>query len=279
MSSSMSKTEAYVGKTDLFKIDPRKIVIEPGHNPRTRPVELFEIESLMDSIRVNGFYLDKPLLLNRRGTQLVLVDGERRLRAVLALIEEGEQVVSVPAVLEISQNPAVLLARALAANQNTLPLTPEEEARAFKRLIGYGWVVVSIAAQIGKSQSYVYGRLKLLEARDEVLEAAREGSITTSDAVRVVETANRENVAQEVVLERKKAERQAKKAPKSVDDRTSDQKDTDVLFELFEKKPTSWFARKLMLWHGFDTTEQLRIFCDELCAEMTCVMEWKDQHD
>jgi len=264
MSSSMSKTDAYVGKTDLFKIDPRKIVIKQGWNPRKN----FDIEDLKASIKSNGFYLDKPLLLNRRGTELILVDGERRLRATLALIDEGEPIVAVPAVLEVSQNAGVLLARALAANQNSQPLEPLEEAQAFQRLTGYGWTVASIAAQMGKSASYVYGRLKLLEAADEVLEAAKDGSITTSDAVRVVETANRENVPQKEVLERKKTERQEKKAPKPTDDRTVDQKDRDTLFELFEGHSVSWFLRNVMSWHGFGSVDDLQEFLNDACDKL-----------
>lgn len=263
MSSSMSKTDAYVGKTDLFKVDPRKIVIETGWNPRTN----FEIDDLKSSIQINGFYIDKPLLLNRRGAELILVDGERRLRAVRALIEEGEPIVAVPAVLEISQDPAVLLARALAANQNNQPLEPEEEAGAFQRLQAYGWTVNAIAAQVGRSVSYVYARLKLLEASPDVQAARRDGSITTSDAVRVVETAHRENVTQDVALARKKAERKAKKELKE-DNRTLDQRDQDTIFEIFDGQGIAWVLRKMMLWESFNSVAELKDYLNHTCAEL-----------
>lgn len=214
MSSSMKKTDAYVGSTDLFKVDPRKILIREGWNPRIH----FEIDELKESIRDNGFYLEKAVLLNRKDNELYLVDGERRLRAVLALIDEGVDIKAIPAVLETSRDEGELLARALASNSNAAALQPLEEAQAFRRLMHYGWTQQQIAAKVGRSVGHIYGRLSLLEAEPEVHRAMEEKKITTSDAVRVVQESSRTGATQATVLEKKVAARIERKiAPKVVE--------------------------------------------------------------
>lgn len=208
MSSSMQKVSGYAGHTDLFKIDPRKIVIVEEWNPRSA---LGDLADLKASIRDNGFYADKALLLYRRGADLELVSGHRRLSAVLELIAEGVPIVSIPAVLDQTGDEGERFARALSANQNGVPLDPMDEASAFKRLVGYGWESKRIATKIGRSLSYVYGRLKLLEAETDVLDAAVRGEITHTDIVRTVERAGKEGVSQSQALDVTKQKRRAQK--------------------------------------------------------------------
>lgn len=208
MSSSMKKVAGYAGSTDLFKIDPRKIAIRDGWNPRST---LDDLADLKESIRNNGFYPDKALLLYRRGANLELISGHRRLHAVLELINEGVPIVSIPAVLDQTGDEGERLARALAANQNGVPLEPMDEARAFQRLVGYGWESKRIAEKIGRSLSFVYGRLKLLEAEDVVVVAAARGEITQTDIVRTVERANRDCVSQAAALDQTVKRRQSRK--------------------------------------------------------------------
>lgn len=214
MSSSMKKTVGYVGSTDLFKVDPHKIVIQDGWNPRSC-IDANALEELKASMRDNGFYPDKPLLLHRKADQLILISGHRRLRAVLGLIDEGVPFIAVPAVLDQSGDDGDLLARALAANQNGVPLEPLDEAAGFKRLTGYGWEPKRIAEKVGRSLSHVYGRLKLLEAEPEVMQAVETKTITTTDAVRVVRRSGRSGVSQSAALAGKIENRRAKKAAPS----------------------------------------------------------------
>src|SRR3990167_1106230 len=208
MSSSMKKVDGYVGHPDLFKIDPRKIVVRDGWNPRA---SLDNLDDLKASIRDNGFYTDKPVLLYRRGAELELISGHRRLQSVLELIDEGVPILSIPAVLDQSGDEGERLGRALSANQNGVPLEPLDEAHAFSRLSGYGWEPKRIAEKIGRSLSYVYGRLKLLEATADVLDAAERGAITQTDAVRVVEQANRAGITQQAALDQTVQKRREKK--------------------------------------------------------------------
>ena len=251
MSSSMQKTEGYCGHTDLFKIDPLKIVFEQGWNPRS--VIDTTSESFLDlkeSLRHNGFYPDKPLLLYRRGAELILRAGHRRLSAVLLLIEEGVPFLSVPAVLDQSGDPGEQLARALASNQNSEPLTPLDEARAFQRLTGYGWTPKRIAEKVGRSVSHVYGRLKLIEAEPEVLQAVTAKNITMSDAVRVVEQSGRDGVSQSATLEGTIEKRQAKKAASSGLSSPDQSKENDerIMRRLLDDYGVAWVMQTVLYY-------------------------------
>src|SRR5258706_12170843 len=94
MPSALRGNPALLGRSDLFKVDPKQIVVRDGWNPRTQ----FDISDLKDSIREHGVLV--PLRVRINGDTVELVDGERRAPATLALIEAGYAVLSVPAILE-----------------------------------------------------------------------------------------------------------------------------------------------------------------------------------
>lgn len=203
MPSPLRSHAGYISRADIYRIDPRHITVRQGWNPRT----IFDTESMAElqaSIREHGVI--DPLLVKQDGPDLVLIDGERRLRATLALIAEGVEILSVPALLGKSGNEADLLTAALIANQNE-PLTPLDEARAYQRLIGYGWDIAMVAQKVGKSVSTVRNRLTLLEATPEVLTAVDAGEVTQADAVRIVKQAARAGQRQTDVLKKVSTER------------------------------------------------------------------------
>ena len=244
MSSSMKRTIGYVGHSDLFKVDPRAIVVREGWNPRTS-IDTALLDDLKASLKDNGYYLDKPLLLHRKGEQLVLISGHRRLQAVLALIEEGVPFVSVPAVLDQTGDEGELLARALSANQNGVPLEPLDEAHAFMRLTGYGWEPKRIAEKVGRSLSHVYGRLKLLEAETEILEAVERKEITHTDAVRVVEQSGKNGTSQAEALGVVKERRQAKRSG-PVGPVEQEKRDSETLIRLLNRYQLGWVMGEIL---------------------------------
>lgn len=266
MSSDLKKIPGIVKRTDhLLQVDPREILVRDDFNPRT----VFALEDMKASIKDNGFFLDKPILLNRRGTELILVDGERRLRAVLELIAEGVPLLSIPAVFESTQNEGELLARALAANSGQAPLEPFDEARAFKRLKGYGWDAAEIARKVGRSQSHVYGRLALLDASQEVVDAVEEGVIGTSDAIKVVKASQRgveqSRALKEVV--KKKGEKKAKSVrrnrPETHEASLGD--DLENLKLILDERGIAWVVRQLLEYA--DKEEVLDAVAD-ICADV-----------
>lgn len=124
------------------------------------------IQELADSIRELG--LLQPLTVRRRGDQWELVAGERRLRAArLAGLRE------VPCLaLQIDSQRSSLLA--LVENLQRRDLDFWEEAMALERLIHtYHLSQEDCARRIGKSQSAVANKLRLLKLPADVLELLR----------------------------------------------------------------------------------------------------------
>lgn len=144
-----------------------KIPIGDVHpNPDQPRVEFdpVEINSLAESIREQG--LIQPIVVEQHNGHYVLIDGERRLRAVKSL---GWG--SIPAVVHTyGEKPVDKLAQAVVANLQRADLNPIEEGQAFKRLNKSGMTIREIAHLVGKSNTHVSFRIKLLEFEPEIQE-------------------------------------------------------------------------------------------------------------
>ena len=155
--------------------------IQPNPNqPRTvfSPAELHE---LADSIRSLGVL--QPLTVRRRDGSWELVAGERRLRAAkLAGLEE----VPCLSIQADSQSSSLL---ALVENLQRKDLDFWEEALALRRLIDdFHLSQEEAARRIGKSQSSVANKLRLLRLPPQVLSLLREG-MTVAQTEAAVEAA------------------------------------------------------------------------------------------
>src|SRR5574343_1961341 len=178
------KNEAVLKRRDIFEIDPRRIEVAEGWNPRT---DFSGEEELTASIVENGVL--EPITVKAIGERIVLVDGERRLRATLKAISGGVEIKSVPAILArrgISDIEAMIVA---VIKNDGKPLTATEEAEACRRLAAWGMAQKDIARRIGRSQSYVSGRLALVDAAPEVKAALAKKEIKVKAANRIVQKA------------------------------------------------------------------------------------------
>ena len=90
------KLDGATRRGGFYHVDPEKIIVRDGWNPR----QDFEGHAdLMASIIENGVQV--PLRVRRgQDDAIVLIDGERRLRAVLAAREAGHDIQAVPAIFE-----------------------------------------------------------------------------------------------------------------------------------------------------------------------------------
>ena len=153
---------------------PVDVIMPNPDQPRisfTQP----ELEELADSIRALGVL--QPLTVRRRNGTWELVAGERRLRAAkLAGLEE----VPCLSIQTDSQSSSLL---ALVENLQRRDLDFWEEAQALRKLIDtYHISQEEVARQIGKSQSAVANKLRLLKLPQEVLMVLREGGSTERHA-------------------------------------------------------------------------------------------------
>lgn len=149
--------------------------IQPNPYQPRRTFTQPELEELADSIRELGVL--QPLTVRRREGRWELVAGERRLRAArLAGLE------SVPclSIQTDSQSSSLL---ALVENLQRRDLDFWEEALAIRRLIDtYHISQEEVARRIGKSQSAVANKLRLLKLPEEVLSVLRDGRATERHA-------------------------------------------------------------------------------------------------
>lgn len=146
-------------------------------NPN-QPRKLFsqeELEELARSIQALGIL--QPLTVRRREGSWELVAGERRLRAAkLAGLEQ----VPCLAVQTDSQSSSLM---ALVENLQRRDLDFWEEALALRRLIDtYHLSQEETARRLGKSQSAVANKLRLLRLPEAVLSALRDGGCSERHA-------------------------------------------------------------------------------------------------
>ena len=146
---------------------------EIAPNP-VQPRRQFEdkaLEELSQSIRTYGIL--NPLTVRCRGRKYELVAGERRLRAAkLAGLTE------VPCILlDVNMEDASLIA--LVENLQRRDLDFIEEALGLSRLIRmFGLSQEEAARRIGKSQSAVANKLRLLKLPRDVLDGLREHGLS-----------------------------------------------------------------------------------------------------
>ena len=146
--------------------------ISPNPDQPRRYFDPDGMAELADSIRVHGIL--QPLTVRRKGGgRYELIAGERRLRAAMIC-----GLTEVPClVMDVDRENSCLLS--LIENLQRRDLDFWEEAKALERLIQvYGLSQEEAAAKVGKSQSAVANKLRLLRLPPDVLEALRQNGLT-----------------------------------------------------------------------------------------------------
>jgi len=142
-------------------------------NP-VQPRKLFDQEALWELSRsIKSYGILNPLTVRLRGGNYELVAGERRLRAAkLAGLRE------VPCILlDVNLEDASLIA--LVENLQRKDLDFIEEAEGLNQLIRmFGMSQEEAARRIGKSQSAVANKLRLLKLPPDILVSLRENGLT-----------------------------------------------------------------------------------------------------
>ena len=148
--------------------------ISPNPDQPRRYFDPDGLSELADSIRAHGIL--QPLSVRRKGSgRYELIAGERRLRA--AMICGLEQVPCL--VLEVSRESSCLLS--LIENLQRRDLDFWEEAKALERLTTvYGLSQEEAAAKVGKSQSAVANKLRLLRLPQDVLSLLRKTGLRSA---------------------------------------------------------------------------------------------------
>jgi ParB family chromosome partitioning protein len=156
----------------------RKISVDSVVPNPYQPRAVFDderIEELCRTIRTHGII--QPIVVRKRKGGYELIAGERRLRAAKKLGMER-----IPAVVrEMSDTEAA--SAALIENLQREGLTAIEEAVAYQKLIRiHGLTQESLAQRLGKGQSTIANKLRLLSLPQEIQQALMERKITERHA-------------------------------------------------------------------------------------------------
>ena len=149
--------------------------IRPNPRQPRREFDQAGLRELADSIRAFGIL--QPLTVRRTGREYELVAGERRLRAArLAGLRQ------VPCLIaQVGEEDSALLA--LIENLQRRDLDCWEEAEAIARLIRqYGLSQEAAAEKLGKSQSGIANKLRLLRLPEGVRQLIRQNGLTERHA-------------------------------------------------------------------------------------------------
>ncbi len=162
---------------DIEKL-PLNSISEP--TVKLRPVSQTVVEDLAKSIQSSG--LLQPVMVRPEKGKYQLVFGLHR---VLACRSLGWT--EIPALIKEMSAEEVLLVRIVENIQRNTSMNVLEEGKAYKSLMQRAWSVSQVSKAIGKSDSYVLDRVRVVEKLrpDIAKEAATHSHLTASHAIRI----------------------------------------------------------------------------------------------
>jgi ParB/RepB/Spo0J family partition protein len=202
MASQYREQEARMNKSENVKrvkgvktstlgyVPVRQIEIETGFNCRdfTVPHNAANLVNITESIRNSGYDNGKPLIVRFEGEgdepRVLLVDGETRFRALIALMDAKEipEETRVPVIEDQSKSIEERIASLIKRNSGQVP-SPLEQASVFERLMGSNLTQQEVAKLTNVSSSQVGKCLALLSLPKAVLDRLRAGDITAELAL------------------------------------------------------------------------------------------------
>ena len=182
-----------------------------------------EILELSDSIKEHGVI--QPLVVRTIGDKYEIIAGERRYKASVLAGRE-----TVPVIVK-NLNDKDSAEIALIENIQRKNLTPIEEALSYKKILDMGYITQeNLATKLGKSQSAVANKIRLLNLSDEVQEALLENKISERHARSLLklETSNQQNEMLNRIITERLTVRKADEEIDKVKNGTSDEKNDDT---------------------------------------------------
>lgn len=168
---------------------------------RYQPRQVFEpskIQELAESIKEHG--LLQPIVVRPIEEDMFeIIAGERRFRAMQSLNMSQADVI----IRDMDDEETAVVA--LIENIQRENLSVVEEAEAYKKLLELGDVTQSeLAKSLGKSQSFIANKLRLLKLAPKVITRLREGKITErhARAVLVLSEEDQEALIEQVIAQK-----------------------------------------------------------------------------
>ncbi len=168
------KTIDEINENEEVKQIPVKDIVPNRFQPRTVFVDE-RIDELAQTIRTHGVI--QPIVVREREGKFEIIAGERRWRAVTKLGWEH-----IPAIVK-EFNDSQTASVALIENLQREGLTAIEEAVAYAKLLElHGLTQESLAQRLGKGQSTIANKLRLLHLPEQIQEAILNRVITERHA-------------------------------------------------------------------------------------------------
>jgi ParB/RepB/Spo0J family partition protein len=192
----MTQLNTHQAIVPTFDNIPLSSIQKSATNPRKRfcPVALQE---LADSITQMG--VAQPILVRPHNgsadshVQYEIVAGERRYRASVMA-----GTASIPCIIRDLTDGQALEIQVI-ENLQREDVHPLEEAEGYDRLMKLHNITADeLVSKVGKSRSYIYGRLKLLELSEDSREAFYDGKLDSSTALLIARIPNAELQAEAV---------------------------------------------------------------------------------
>ena len=175
------------------------------------------INELADSIKEHGVI--QPIVVRKISDKYEIIAGERRYKASILA---GKT--TIPAIVTDldDKNSAEI---ALIENVQRQDLTPIEEAVSYKKILDMGYITqTELAEKLGKTQSTIANKLRLLNLDDEVQEALLDGKISERHARSLLRLNNKDqvNMLSRIINERLTVRKTDEEVEKMLNNESSD---------------------------------------------------------
>jgi len=178
---------------DIVMLNIEEIVPNP-YQPR----QIFDDRSLTDlADSIKHYGILQPITVRKNDEVFELIMGERRFRAAQLV-----NLKKIPAIiLEVDNKDSAVVA--LIENLQRVDLTFIEEAESYKKLIElHGLTQNDLSEKIGKSQSTISNKLRILKLADHILDNFKQSNLTERHArslLRLGDVKEQEKVLNKVI--------------------------------------------------------------------------------
>lgn len=175
------------GRSDIHRVDPRKLCIKEGWNSRqdNDPANIEHIDQLAQSIAQIG--VREPLTVFWEDGQAWVVDGHCRLKASIRAIEHYKaELKTIPVKTEERYASEADRVLSQLVRNSGKPLTILEQGKVYKRLLDLGWKQQDIAKRVGLTPGRISQILEAQTLPEPAQEMVRKGEISVGMAVATV---------------------------------------------------------------------------------------------
>lgn len=172
-------------RSDIFHVDPRKLVMREGWNVRDPkdPDNIAHVAELSRQIESEGVKEPLTVFRDAETTEIVVTNGHCRLLATMQAIDRGAEIRTVPVKTEERGSNEADHAFSQIIRNSGKALSTLEFGCVCGRLVKFGWPIADIVKRSGKSITHVQQALSLLEAHPVTQQLVATGRVSATLAI------------------------------------------------------------------------------------------------